>query len=73
MGKDLSDFIHPKHQRSLTLREAARLQGFPDTYEFVGSQASQFKQVGNAVAVGLARALGTQLAEALRRRPTRAR
>lgn len=65
MGKDLSDFIHPKLARTLTVREAARLQGFPDAYEFLGSQASQFKQVGNAVPVLLAKALGESLRDLL--------
>lgn len=67
MSKDLSDFIHPRQDRSLTLREAARVQGFPDTVQFLGSQASQFRQVGNAVPVPLAEALGRALAKALRR------
>lgn len=70
MGKDLSDFIHPHEQRTLTVREAARVQGFPDRVEFLGSQAAQFRQVGNAVPVPLAYALGQSLARALRaRRP----
>ena len=68
MGKDLSDFIHPQLPRTLTVREAARIQGFPDTYEFLGSQASQFTQVGNAVPVRLAQVLGLELARALRGR-----
>lgn len=68
MGKDLSDFIHPHEQRTLTLREAARLQGFPDRVEFLGSQAAQFRQVGNAVPVPLAHALGQALSRALRAR-----
>lgn len=67
MGKDLSDFIHPTLPRTLTVREAARIQGFPDTHEFLGSQASQFRQVGNAVPVPLAGALGRALAQALSR------
>jgi DNA (cytosine-5)-methyltransferase 1 len=68
MGKDLSDFIHPYLNRTLTVREAARVQGFPDDYEFLGSVASQFTQVGNAVPVPLARALGLELAGALHQR-----
>jgi DNA (cytosine-5)-methyltransferase 1 len=71
MGKDLSDFIHPQLPRTITVREAARIQGFPDDYEFVGSQASQFAQVGNAVPVLLARTLGEQLVTVLA--PQRAR
>ncbi len=50
--------VHPTEDRSLTAREAARLQGFPDTYVFVGSRAEQCKLVGNAVPVQLAFALG---------------
>jgi DNA (cytosine-5)-methyltransferase 1 len=65
MGKDLSDFIHPTLPRTLTVREAARIQGFPDSYEFLGSQASQFTQVGNAVPVHLAYELGQRLSESL--------
>ena len=73
MGKDLSDFIHPRLQRSLTAREAARIQGFHDSYEFMGSQASQLVQVGNAVPVQLGKALGEQMVSVLtsRRRPSR--
>jgi DNA (cytosine-5)-methyltransferase 1 len=66
MGKDLSDFIHPFQQRTLTVREAARIQGFPDDIEFIGSQASQFRQIGNAVPVPLARALGQAFVTTLR-------
>lgn len=65
MGKDLSDFIHPSLPRTLTVREAARIQGFPDVYEFLGSQASQFTQVGNAVPVPLALRLGEELVKAV--------
>src|SRR6266511_877813 len=65
MGKDLSDFIHPRLPRTLTVREAARIQGFPDAYEFLGSQASQLTQVGNAVPVPLAYTLGFSIARTL--------
>lgn len=42
-------FTHPYLNRAITVREAARIQSFPDTFEFVGPKASQMKQVGNAV------------------------
>lgn len=43
------EFIHPTQNRCLTIRECARLQGFPDEFEFCGSAADQIKQIGNAI------------------------
>lgn len=47
-------FIHPEFNRTLTPREAARVQSFPDDFEFVGSKSSICKQIGNAVPPKLA-------------------
>ena len=47
-------FIHPEYDRTLTPREAARIQSFPDNFEFAGSKTSICKQIGNAVPVKLA-------------------
>ncbi|MCT6838701.1 MAG: DNA cytosine methyltransferase, partial [Bifidobacteriales bacterium] len=42
-------FTHPRHDRPLTVREGARLQGFRDSFEFRGARDAQYRQVGNAV------------------------
>jgi len=49
MHRDLSEWIHPSHDRWITVREAARLQSFHDGFVFHGSEWQQLKQVGNAV------------------------
>jgi DNA (cytosine-5)-methyltransferase 1 len=51
-------FVHPEEDRGLTLREAALLQTFPPSYEFEGSYGAIERQIGNAVPVRLAHALG---------------
>jgi len=55
--------IHPHQDRTLTTREAARLQSFPDHYVFLGTEGAQRKQVGNAVPPLLGYAVGEKLAE----------
>jgi len=54
-------FIHPRADRGLTVREGARLQGFPDWFEFRGSMDERARQIGNAVPPPLARAVGRAL------------
>ncbi len=50
---------HPKENRTLTVREGARIQTFPDTFIFTGARMQQYKQVGNAVPVKLGYAIST--------------
>ena len=65
LAKDGYMFIHPWKNRTITVREAARFQSFPDSFEFKGSMTSQFRQVGNAVPPLLAKALGKSIIDAL--------
>jgi DNA (cytosine-5)-methyltransferase 1 len=60
-----SEFVHPFEHRPLTIRECARLQTFPDTFEFRGTQAEQGELIGNAVPPLLANNIAISLAEAL--------
>jgi len=66
LAKDGYMFIHPFIDRTITVREAARIQSFPDSFEFLGSISSQFRQVGNAVPPLLAKAIGEEILKCLR-------
>ena len=54
-------FTHPILNRCITVREAARIQSFPDSYIFYGNKVSQMKEVGNAVPPFLARAIAKEI------------
>ena len=75
IAKDGYWYIHPEQHRTLTVREAARLQTFPDTFRFAGSRSHQFHQIGNAVPPVLGELIGSAILDGLRdgsrRRPSR--
>ncbi|MCM1236532.1 MAG: DNA cytosine methyltransferase, partial [Ruminococcus flavefaciens] len=59
--------FHYKENRVPTVRESARIQSFPDTFEFIGIKTSQLKQVGNAVPPLMAEAIARQVIEVIER------
>lgn len=60
-----SMWIHPEQNRAISIREAARLQSFPDSFVFEGTKDAQYQQVGNAVPPMLAKAIAKKLAKLL--------
>ncbi len=65
MYYDCHMYIHPFQARGLTPREAARIQGFPDDYFFLGLPNQWYRQIGNAVSPLVARHVGCALAKVL--------
>jgi DNA (cytosine-5)-methyltransferase 1 len=65
-----SMWIHPIRHRALSVREAARLQTFPDSFVFCGTKDAQYQQVGNAVPPMLAKAIAEHLCKYLDKKET---
>ena len=61
-----SMWIHPTRDRAISVREAARLQTFPDSFVFCGSKDKQYQQVGNAVPPIMAKSIAKKLAKVLK-------
>lgn len=73
IAKDGYWYIHPEEHRTLTVREAARIQTFPDRFRFSGARSDAFRQIGNAVPPALGEAIGRALIKAGARRKIPAR
>jgi len=65
IAKDGYWYIHPEQHRTLSIREAARLQTFPDSFRFAGQPSHRFSQIGNAVPPVLAEAVGRAVISSL--------
>lgn len=66
IGMDGYEYIHPTEVRTLSVREAARLQSFTDDFIFVGNMREQYVQIGNAVPPLMSYAIAKKIAEALK-------
>lgn len=64
-GNAHSNYFHPLYNRIPTIRESARLQSFPDSFEFVGPRGSKYRQVGNAVPPLLSKAIACAIKKIL--------
>ena len=65
IAKDGYWYIHPRQDRTLSIREAARIQTFPDRFRFAGYPSSRYRQIGNAVPPMLASAIGSSVLDSL--------
>ena len=73
IAKDGYWYIHPREDRTLSIREAARIQTFPDRFRFAGHPSSRYRQIGNAVPPMLASAIGSSILDSLNgRKPNHA-
>lgn len=59
-------FLHPRENRGLSVREAARLQGFPDSFKFAGSRSQQHTMIGNAVPVPMSKIIAEGIRQHLK-------
>ena len=66
IAKDGYWYIHPSEDRTLSVREAARIQTFPDDFRFAGAPTNRYRQIGNAVPPMLAEAVGSAIAKSLK-------
>lgn len=69
IAKDGYWYIHPSELRTLSVREAARIQTFPDRFRFAGSRSHAFRQIGNAVPPAMGETVGRALLSVSRRAP----